>query len=215
MNTPNYDKLLLATIDQLKESNAKPKLLVHVCCAPCTTYCLTQLLEAFSVTLYYANDNIYPESEWKKRLIELEKLARLIEKGEYENFAACKIELVAPKYSPQNFVCAAKGLEGEKEGGGRCTKCFEMRLTDTRDYALANGFDYFATTLTVSPYKNSRLLNEIGTSLQKENLLWLPADFKKRNGYQESIALSTKYGLYRQHYCGCEYSLGNLTERTQ
>ena len=201
----NFDKELTNIKAQL-DTSTPPRLLLHVCCAPCATYCLTQLLDCFDVTLYYANDNITDNAEWSKRLGEVQCLVEIVNSGNYEKAPIRPLKLVVQEQDSARFFAAAKGLEDEREGGARCKECFVLRLKDTQIYALANSFDYFGTTLTVSPYKNSALLNEIGLGLQNESLLWLPSDFKKRNGYLESIRLSQKYNLYRQHYCGCCFS---------
>ena len=202
----NYDKKL----ENLKariDVSAPPRLLLHACCAPCSTYCLTQLLEYFDVTLYYANDNITDRAEWEKRLGELRKLVDVVNGGNFVTQPIRPLKLIVQDFDNERFFDVAKGLESESEGGARCKQCFYLRLTDTAKYAEENGFEYFGTTLTVSPYKNSQLLNEIGLSLQTDGVKWLTADFKKRDGYRQSIELSERYGLYRQHYCGCCYSL--------
>ena len=201
----NYDKQL-EKIKSGIDVNNPPKLLLQVCCAPCATACLARLLEHFDVTLYYTNDNITDVSEWNKRLAEVRKLVDIVNGDRFEISAIRPLKLVVHEQDVSRFFDAAKGLEGEKEGGARCKQCFALRLGDTQQYASQHGFDYFGTTLTVSPYKNSQLLNEIGLSLQTDNVKWLASDFKKQNGYNESIRLSEKYGLYRQHYCGCYYS---------
>ena len=202
----NYDREL-EKIKNGIDVNTPPRLLLHACCAPCSTYCLTQLLQHFDVTLYYANDNITDQAEWKKRLLELVKLAQIVNTGKFAVHPLRPVTLVVQEFDSGRFFNIAKGLEQEKEGGARCKECFVLRLGDAAKYATENGFDYFGTTLSVSPYKNSQLLNEIGLSLQTDEVRWLPADFKKRDGYRQSVQLSQKYGLYRQHYCGCAYSL--------
>ena len=201
----NYDNLFLQAKKQAEQKHTR--LLLHVCCAPCATYCLTQVLDTFDVTLYYANDNITDVAEWKKRLAEVEKLVKLVNDGRFEPVPKYPLKLVVQNFDSERFFNAALGLEQEREGGARCEKCFKLRLYDTKLYAERHKFDIIGTTLTVSPYKNSQLLNEIGESLQTENLLWLPSDFKKRDGYSQSIVLSQKYNLYRQHYCGCDFAL--------
>ena len=200
----NYDKEFEKIKARIDRENP-PKLLLHVCCAPCATACLLRLADSFDITLYYANDNIMPREEWQKRLDEVQKLTETVNGGLFETQPLQPLDLVVQPLDTERFLTAANGLEKEKEGGARCAKCFELRLGDARNFALQHGFDMFATTLTVSPYKNSRLLNEIGLSLQTPALRWLPSDFKKHNGYNESIRLSAKYGLYRQHYCGCAF----------
>lgn len=201
MQKTNYDAEFLKIKSSLTNT---PSLLLHVCCAPCATYCLTQLTDCFDVTLYYSNDNIMPQAEWQKRLDELHRLVEIVNRNKAN---ARPVKLVTRSYDVQRFLQAAKGFENQPEGGLRCTKCFELRLGDAADFAAQNGFDYFATTLTVSPYKNSQLLNEIGNRVQTPNLKWLPTDFKKRDGYRQSIRLCEQYGIYRQHYCGCSFSL--------
>ena len=205
MQNANYDKELEKIVSGIDVS-APPRLLLHVCCAPCATYCLTRLLAYFDVTLYYANDNITAPNEWQKRLGEVSKLVEIVNGGKFEVAPIRQLKLVIQEQDSARFFQVAKGLEQEREGGARCKECFTLRLTDAQKYALDNGFDYFGTTLTVSPYKNSQLLNEIGLMLQSSELKWLTADFKKQNGYNESIRLSQKYELYRQHYCGCASS---------
>lgn len=205
----NYDKELEKIIEQI-DASAPPRLLLQVCCAPCATYCLTRLLERFDVTLYYANDNITDSNEWRKRLGEVQKLVEIVNRGEYEVAPVRPLKLVVQEQNSARFFAIAQGLEQEREGGARCKECFTLRLGDAQQYALTHGFDYFGTTLTVSPYKNSQLLNQIGLALQTAGLKWLSADFKKQNGYAESIRLSQKYNLYRQHYCGCSPSEGRV-----
>lgn len=204
MNT-NYDKLFEQKKNAIDPSHP-PKLLLHVCCAPCATACLLRLAAFFDITLYYANDNIMPAEEWQKRLDELTRLTTIVNEGSFEVQPLRPLSLVVQDYDVLRYLDAARGLEKEKEGGARCTKCFELRLGDAKRYAERHGFEMFATTLTVSPYKNSALLNEIGLSLQTDKLLWLPTDFKKHDGYNESIRLCKKYDIYRQHYCGCAFS---------
>lgn len=208
----NYDKELNKILSSLPAT--PPKLLLHACCAPCSTYCLTQLITHFDVTLYYANNNITDCNEWNKRLVELQKLVEIVNNGTFEVAPIRQLKLAVPDFDNTKFFAVAKGLEQEKEGGARCKECFVMRLTESQRYAVANGFDFFGTTLTVSPYKNSQLLNAIGINLASDDVKWLPSDFKKRNGYAESVRLSQKYDLYRQHYCGCCYSLPKLQPET-
>ena len=201
----NFDKELEKIIGGIDHNNP-PRLLLQVCCAPCATYCLTRLLTHFDVTLYYANDNITDASEWNKRLGEVQKLVDIVNGGNFVTMPIRPLRLVVQQQDASRFYGVANGLESEKEGGARCKECFLLRLSDAKRYAEEHDFHYFGTTLTVSPYKNSQLLNEIGLGLETDTLKWLPSDFKKQNGYAESISLSNKYELYRQHYCGCEYS---------
>ena len=193
MNAVNYDKLMQ---DVMREEAGK-KLLLHSCCAPCSSYCLSELHEAFKVTVFYFNPNLDSPEEYGRR--KREQLRFLQETG-YADFLDCD-------YSPELFAAAAKGLEREKEGGARCKKCFELRLQRTAREAKERGYDLFGTTLTVSPLKNAALINEIGFSLEKElGVKYLPSDFKKRGGYLRSVELSKEHSLYRQDYCGCVYS---------
>ena len=208
----NFDQELEKIKSEI-DINTPPRLLLHACCAPCSTYCLTQLLTHFDVTLYYANDNITDRAEWEKRLGELNKLVAIVNGGNFVIPSLRPLKLVVQPFDSDRFFAIARGLENEKEGGARCRECFVLRLGDAAKFAQENGFDYFGTTLTVSPYKNSRLLNEIGLSLQTDAVKWLPADFKKRDGYNESVRLSQRYNLYRQHYCGCAYSLAEATSQ--
>ena len=204
----NYDKELKSIKERIDVS-APPRLLLHACCAPCSTYCLTQLLAHFDVTLYYANDNITDQAEWEKRLGEVKRLVEIVNGGQFVVQPLRPLKLVTQTFDSGRFFDVARGLESEKEGGARCRECFVLRLGDAAKFAAENGYDYFGTTLTVSPYKNSRLLNEIGLTLQTGTVKWLPADFKKRDGYKQSVELSQRYNLYLQHYCGCCYSLAD------
>ena len=201
----NYDKELEKIKSSVSTDNP-PRLLLHACCAPCSTYCLTQLIHHFDVTLYYANDNITDRAEWEKRLHELQKLVDIVNGGKFVEKPLRELKLTVQPFDSDRFFAVAKGLEAEREGGARCKECFCLRLGDTARFAIDNGFEYFGTTLSVSPYKNSRLLNEIGLSLQTDTVKWLSSDFKKRDGYKQSIELSQRYNLYRQHYCGCASS---------
>ena len=177
----------------------RPRLLLHSCCAPCTSAVLERVHPFFDVTLYYFNPNTHPEEEYEKRGAELPKLLRA---GGYED-----VEIIWGEYMPEVFFDAAKGLESEPEGGARCERCFDVRLGGTARKARELDFDYFGTTLTVSPHKNAELINEIGQRLADEyGIRWLWSDFKKRDGYLRSIRLSREYGLYRQCYCGCVFS---------
>lgn len=202
----NYD-ILFEQFKNAVDVNNPPKLLLHACCAPCSTYCLTRVLDKFDVTLYYANDNITDEAEWQKRLEELRKLTDIVNNGQFETQPLRPLKLIVQPFNAAKYYNAVQGQENEREGGARCTTCFHLRLNDTLVYAQNNGFELFGTTLSVSPYKNSQLLNTIGLSLQTDTVKWLPADFKKHGGYNESVRLSNKYNLYRQHYCGCTFSL--------
>lgn len=197
----NYQKELEKLIKQLDAEGRVPTLLVHSCCAPCSSYVLEYLSQYFMITVFYYNPNIYPESEYTKRILEQQKLIR-------EMHLKYPVSFLAGKYEREKFYAVAAGLEDLKEGGERCMKCYELRLSETARQAAAGGFDYFTTTLSISPMKNAQKLNEIGIKTGKEyGAEYLVSDFKKKNGYKRSIELSKEYGLYRQDYCGCEFSL--------
>ena len=197
----NYNLLMEKEIENIKENALKPTLLLQCCCAPCSSAVIERLKEHFHLKLYFYNPNIYPKKEYEKRLAQFDKLL------------ACPafkedIGFVPALYEPEKFEAAAKGLEGEKEGGKRCEACFGLRLFETAKKAKEIGADYFCTTLTVSPHKNSKLLNEIGIAAQKEyGVKFLFSDFKKKEGYKRSTELSNELDLYRQNYCGCKYSI--------
>ena len=196
----NYQKELDTVIDEIKKSGEKKKLLLHSCCAPCSSYVLEYLSEYFDITVFYYNPNIYPPEEYFFRESEQERFIS-------EKFSEGKIDIIKGEYSPDEFYECIKGLEKVKEGGERCFKCYALRLEKTAELAAENGFDYFTTTLSISPYKNSEKLNEISEMLSlKYNVKALPSDFKKKNGFKRSVELSDEYGMYRQNYCGCVFS---------
>ena len=193
----NYDLMMEEQINNVKEGSS---LLLHACCAPCSTAVLERLADYFKITIFYYNPNITDEEEYNKRIVEIEKLINLVN-------SKYKIELIKGNYNPDLFMEMAKGLEKEPERGKRCYKCYELRLSETAKIAEELGFDNFCTTLTLSPHKNSNWINEIGKELNdKYTSNYLYSDFKKKNGYKRSIELSKKYNLYRQDYCGCIYS---------
>lgn len=196
----NYQKELEKLLEKEQQKKSPSSLLLHSCCGPCSSYVLEYLANYFKITILYYNPNIYPEDEYLKR--KKEQL-HLIE----ELPVKYKVSFMEVKYDPESFFRLARGLEDEKEGRKRCHKCYQLRLEETAKLASQNGFDYFATTLSVSPYKNSLVLNEIGKDLEeKYQVKYLYSDFKKKNGYKRSIELSKVYNLYRQDYCGCVYS---------
>jgi hypothetical protein len=200
MNQVNYQRQLDEIIESLQRQKEVPKLLMHSCCAPCSSYCISYLAEFFQITIYYYNPNISPESEYQKRVSEQQ---RLISQMPVKH----PVKFVLGQYNPDKFFDMAKGLEKEPEGGRRCFLCYEMRQREAAEYASSEGFDYFTTTLSVSPHKNAAKLNEIGLRLAGEyGVPYLVSDFKKRGGYLKSIELSKEYDLYRQNYCGCVYS---------
>lgn len=196
----NYQKELEKTIKLYEHSEHKPTLILHSCCAPCSSYVLEYLNRFFDISLLFFNPNIYPQQEYEKRLTELK---RFIINYNFEN----QIDIINSQYNPDEFFSMARGLEQSPEGGERCFKCYEMRLMKTALVAKERNADYFTTTLSISPYKNARKLNEIGKKLSEQTgVKYLCSDFKKNNGYKRSIELSHQYGLYRQHYCGCIFS---------
>ncbi|MCC8357848.1 MAG: epoxyqueuosine reductase QueH [Oscillospiraceae bacterium] len=196
MEKRNYQKELDGVIAAL---DSRPSLLLQGCCGPCSSYVLEYITQYFDVTLLFYNPNIRPESEYNRRLATLKQLLAAMP-------MAHPPSLLAPGWHGSAFEQAVKGMENLPEGGARCTVCFRLRLEETARQAAEGAFDYFGTTLTVSPHKNAPLINQIGETLaQKYNVKWLPSDFKKRNGYLRSIQLSKEYGLYRQEYCGCGY----------
>ena len=199
MNKTNYQKELDNIINSI-DAKKPPKLLLHACCAPCSSYVLEYLSKYFDITVYYYNPNISPEGEFEKRFAELK---RLIKEMPLKN----EVKLIKGAYRYEEFLDITKGLEEAKEGGARCFKCYRLRLEKTASLAKDEGFDYFCTTLSISPLKNSQKINEIGFELEKEyGVKWLPSDFKKKEGYKRSIELSRKYNLYRQNFCGCVFS---------
>ena len=197
----NYQKELDKLIQNLGKENKVPKLLIHSCCAPCSSYVLEYLSQYFEITVLYYNPNIYPESEYTKRIWEQQTLIEKLP-------AKHKISFIAGPYDKELFYKMAEGLECLKEGGVRCFGCYELRLRETAKIAKEAEFDYFTTTLSISPLKNAAKLNEIGQKLAEEfGVSYLISDFKKKNGYKRSIELSKIYDLYRQDYCGCEFSI--------
>lgn len=197
----NYQKELDKLLAQLEKEERVPSLLLHSCCAPCSSYVLEYLGQYFNITVFYYNPNIFPESEYTKRILEQQTLI-----GQMR--VKYPVSFIAGSYDKDRFYEMAKGLEHVKEGGERCLKCYELRLRESAWIAKSGGFDYFTTTLSISPMKNAARLNEIGLRLQeKYGVNYLISDFKKKNGYKRSIELSKEYGLYRQDYCGCEFSV--------
>ena len=201
----NYQTMLEELVKNLDYT---PKLLLHSCCAPCSSRCIEYLTNYFDITVLYYNPNISPEEEYNKRK---EEQIRFLKEFKSKN----KIDFLDIEYNYDDFLNIAKGLEDVPEGGARCFKCYNLRLEKTAMIAKEKNYDYFGTTLTVSPYKNSQVLNKIGEELeQKYNVKYLYSDFKKNDGYKRSIELSKQYNLYRQNYCGCVYSKerGDLDE---
>lgn len=205
----NYQKELDMLLENLREQEKVPTLLLHSCCAPCSSYVLEYLSEYFSITVFYYNPNIYPEEEYYKRVKEQE---HFIERFPAKN----KISFIEGNYDKEKFYKMAKGLEEIPEGGERCFSCYEMRLREAAEYAENLGMDYFTTTLSISPMKNAEKLNEIGARLSQEyGIAYLLSDFKKKNGYKRSTELSKEYGMYRQDYCGCVFSMREREKQKQ
>lgn len=193
----NYNLLME---EEMKKITPGKKLLLHVCCAPCTSAVIERLGNFFKITVFFYNPNIDTDEEYHHRLNELKKFLSSF-KTKYE------IDLIASPHSKEDFIKMAKGLENAPERGPRCYKCYNLRLKKTAELAKEQGYDYFATSLTLSPYKNSNWINEIGEQLQSEfHVNYLYSDFKKKNGYKRSLELSKEYNLYRQNYCGCIFS---------
>lgn len=205
MNKINYQKELDKITDSIDAGNP-PRLFLHSCCAPCSSYTLEYLSNYFDITVYYFNPNISPKEEFDKRFAEQK---RLIDSLPAKN----PIKLVLGEYNYDDFLQIARGYENVAEGGERCFRCYRMRLESTARIAKEQGFDYFCTTLSISPLKNSQKINQIGYEVaQQYGIKWLPSDFKKREGYKRSIELSREYNLYRQSFCGCIFSKENNNE---
>ena len=199
MEERNYSRELDKIIKA--RGGERPRVLLHACCGPCSTSVLEFLTQHFDVTVYWYNPNLYPESEFDKRQATLNEV---IEKMQLSG----QVKVIAEPWRNEEYEAAAAGLENEPEGGRRCAACFRLRLSETAKMAKALGFDYFGTTLTVSRYKNAKLINAIGEQVAAETgAVWLPSDFKKKNGEMRSGQLAKELGIYRQNYCGCRYSL--------
>ncbi|MEE1281988.1 MAG: epoxyqueuosine reductase QueH [Acutalibacteraceae bacterium] len=206
MNNINYQKILDKELEKIQSSNTIPTLLLHSCCAPCSSYVIEYLSKYFKITVFYYNPNISPDNEYRYRADEQK---RLIESMSLEN----PVEFLEGEYNPADFFEVSKGLEDAPEGGARCAKCFNLRLSKTAETAQQGNYDYFTTTLTISPLKNSQLINNIGKELSnKYKVSYLLSDFKKKNGYKRSIVLSKEYNLYRQNYCGCIFSKNQVSD---
>ena len=185
--------------EQIELFGKGKKLLLHACCAPCSTACIERLIEDFDITVYFYNPNMDSKEEYEKRAEEMKRFLSVAYKD--------KVGLIMEDYLPSEYLNAVNGLENQPEGGARCEKCFYLRLKKTAEYAQENSFDFITTTLTVSPYKNAPLINQVGESACENSAVkWLYSDFKKANGYLRSIELSKLFGLYRQNYCGCVFS---------
>lgn len=197
MQKTNYQLLTDKITKGIAESGIRRRLLLHACCAPCASYVLEYLTEFFDIDVYFYNPNILPPEEYEKRMSELR---RLIEIQPYKG----EVSLIEGAYEPEVYLSAVRELWDEPEGGGRCSICLDMRVSETAKLAASGKYDYFATTLTVSPHKNAELLNTLGyAAAEKYGTVWLPSDFKKRGGYLRSTEICREYGIYRQNYCGC------------
>lgn len=201
MNKVNYQKLLEEEL--AREDTASKTLVLHGCCAPCSSYCLTYLQGKIKIKSFYYNPNIVEEGEYRRRADELSRLVDCLNR----DYPEAELEFIEGPFEPEVFLQAVKGLEHEPEGGARCEKCFELRLRAAALMAKQLGADYFSTTLTISPLKNAELINNIGERIAAEvGIRFLNSDFKKKEGYKQSVELSKKYDLYRQDYCGCPFS---------
>lgn len=200
MNKRNYQRELDQIIEKIRKEEEAPTLLLHSCCAPCSSYVLEYLAEYFQITVFYYNPNIYPDEEYEKRVKEQQRFIKSLP-------VRYPVAFIEGEFEKDKFYEAVKGLEKEKEGGERCFVCYRLRLEKTAELAAKLNMDYFTSTLTISPLKNAEKLNEIGEQLAGQyDAAWLPSDFKKKNGYKRSTELSREYGLYRQDYCGCVFS---------
>ncbi len=203
----NYQKHLEQVILEHQERGEIPSLFLHACCAPCSSYVLEYLSSYFDITVFFYNPNITDRKEYEKRVDELKRFLK-------EMKPARPVHLVEGSYRPEDFFAMAKGLEEVPERGERCRKCYQMRIEETARLAEENGFQYFCTTLSISPMKNAGWINEIGQAESRERTtIWLMSDFKKKGGYQRSIELSKEYELYRQNYCGCIFSKREAEKR--
>lgn len=210
MEKKNYHQELLKTLEEIKQDsafrNSRPRLLLHACCAPCSSYVLEFLMKHFDISIYYYNPNIHPAQEYHRRLEELKVFLPKFSQGQ-------NISLVEADYDPEEYFSATNTrveteLQTEAEKGERCRRCYSFRMQKSYDYACRNNFDYFTTTLSISPHKDAEKINVIGANLQG-NVKFLAADFKKKNGFKRSLELSEQFGLYRQDYCGCIFSKQN------
>lgn len=200
LNEEGFDELIYEEVLKARSMEAKPRMLLHVCCAVCASHVLNLISKEFDITVFYYNPNIYPKEEYEKRLKELKKLVNVLG---LEN----DVEIVEGEYETEKYYEVCSKYKDEKEGSVRCNECFYLRLKKTAEYAKEHGFDMFATTLTISPHKNSKLINQIGEEIEKEiKVHFVKSDFKKREGFKKANELCMKYDIYRQNYCGCIYS---------
>ncbi len=209
MNKINYQKELDKLILQIEKEGQVPSLLLHSCCGPCSSYCIEYLSNYFHVTVFYYNPNIYPDEEYYHRVKEQQRFIN-------EFPTKYPVDFIEGDYDTNRFYDMAKGLENEPEKGARCHKCYDLRLRRTAEVAKEKTFDFFTTTLTISPMKDSQVLNQIGLQIASQlGVKWLPSDFKKNEGYKRSTELSRQYDMYRQDYCGCVYSYRDRQKQKQ
>ena len=212
----DYQKQLTQIISKVQNFSVKPKLLLHACCAPCSSYVIEYSSSIFDITIYYFKPNIHPQSEYERRLEELKVFL-----SKFPVAVQNSVKLEIADYNSEDFFCAVKTreqpeLQDEPERGERCRRCYEFRLKKAFEFAADNKYDYFTTTLSISPYKDAEKINTIGYTFDKlSDVKYLPADFKKKNGFLRSLKLSSEYGLYRQDYCGCVYSMRNKHNKTK
>ena len=200
----NYDSVLKKMIQIWEKNETRPRILLHSCCAPCSTYSLEFLADYADVTIYFANDNIHPRSEYERRRIVQQQFVE-----QFNQRTNHQVQFLSAEYKPNDFLqlIKEKKLENEPEGGARCSACFQLRLDIVAKAAISLGYDYFGSALTISPKKNSQLINEIGLDIQKiYSINYLPSDFKKNKGYERSIQMCKEYDIYRQCYCGCVFA---------
>ena len=209
----NYQRQLDSILAEIKERGSKPKLLLHACCGPCSTYVIEYLTDFFDITIYFYNPNIHPAEEYQKRLETIKKFI-----NEFPPAVQNKIQFVEEHYDPEEYFIATGvreqvELQTEPERGERCRRCYEFRMKKSWEYAEQNGFEYFTTTISISPCKDAKKINEIGLALKSEKgLKYLVADFKKKNGFKRSLELCREFKLYRQNYCGCIFSKQNAPD---
>ena len=205
-NEEGFDELIYEEVLKARSMDQKPKMLLHVCCAICASHVINLLKDEFDITVFYYNPNIHPKEEYELRLSEVKRLIK-------EMGLSDRINVIDGEYDTKEYFDVCSSLKDEKEGGARCSECFKLRLGKTAEYAKENGFDMFATTLTISPHKNSTVINQIGEELGNQfGVHFAKSDFKKREGFKKSNELAAQYNIYRQNYCGCCYSAEYLNE---
>ncbi|WP_317636611.1 epoxyqueuosine reductase QueH [Xylocopilactobacillus apicola] len=204
----NYDRILQKLIQSWQDLEERPKILMHACCAPCSTYSLEYLCDYADLTIYYYNNNIHPRNEWERRRIVLRNFV-----NDFNEKTGHDVKMVETEYQPNTYLKEVTDLHDEPEGGLRCNVCYNLRLTSAALYAQENNYDYFGTSLTISPHKNAQTINQIGIEIQHlYNTKWLPSDFKKNNGFQRSTEMCEEYNIYRQSYCGCLFAARQMDQ---